>query len=88
MSSLGPLPPIGQTSLPANVSQEDWEKQFKASLKGKTVPFPDASTSALHALKTELDMPQQEAAKSEARQEGQQEGPGSKKSISADGEPN
>mmetsp|Transcript_30027 Transcript_30027/g.81398 ORF Transcript_30027/g.81398 Transcript_30027/m.81398 type:complete len:81 (-) Transcript_30027:180-422(-) len=71
MSSLGALPPIGQTSLPANVSQEEWEREFKASLKGKTISFPDASTSALHALKRELDMSQQE---------GQGEDSGSKKS--------
>eukprot|EP00416_Gambierdiscus_australes_P032144 CAMPEP_0171090880 /NCGR_PEP_ID=MMETSP0766_2-20121228/32116_1 /TAXON_ID=439317 /ORGANISM="Gambierdiscus australes, Strain CAWD 149" /LENGTH=72 /DNA_ID=CAMNT_0011548921 /DNA_START=27 /DNA_END=245 /DNA_ORIENTATION=+ len=54
MSRLGPLPPIGQTSLPDGVSQQDWEKQFKSALKGQPVPFPDVSTSALHQLSVEL----------------------------------
>mmetsp|Transcript_77180 Transcript_77180/g.174588 ORF Transcript_77180/g.174588 Transcript_77180/m.174588 type:complete len:80 (-) Transcript_77180:107-346(-) len=54
MSSLGPLPPIGQSSLPQGLSQADWEQQFKSSLKGKTTPFPDASTTALSGLAREL----------------------------------
>eukprot|EP00439_Symbiodinium_sp_Y106_P056211 s290_g7.t2 len=49
MVGLGSLPDIRETSLPAAVSQEEWEKSFKSSLKGKapTVSFPDASACAL-----------------------------------------
>mmetsp|Transcript_21204 Transcript_21204/g.41461 ORF Transcript_21204/g.41461 Transcript_21204/m.41461 type:complete len:89 (-) Transcript_21204:58-324(-) len=59
MSKLGPLPPIGDTSLPTGVSQETWESSFKEALKQPNIegnsrkgvpfpaPFPDASTTAL-----------------------------------------
>eukprot|EP00928_Gymnodinium_smaydae_P043457 TRINITY_DN29105_c0_g1_i1.p4 TRINITY_DN29105_c0_g1~~TRINITY_DN29105_c0_g1_i1.p4 ORF type:complete len:162 (+),score=54.76 TRINITY_DN29105_c0_g1_i1:88-573(+) len=61
MSSLGPLPPLGATSLPPGVSQEQWEKSFKDAMRGGAeggpgaaaatlgapVAFPDASTCAL-----------------------------------------
>eukprot|EP00435_Cladocopium_sp_Y103_P043431 s510_g12.t1 len=40
---LGPLPDIRETSLPAGVTQEDWEKSFKGALKGDRPAFPDCS---------------------------------------------
>mmetsp|Transcript_67070 Transcript_67070/g.123582 ORF Transcript_67070/g.123582 Transcript_67070/m.123582 type:complete len:163 (-) Transcript_67070:3-491(-) len=54
MSRLGPLPPIGQTSLPETVSVEAWEKSFKDALKGNPISFPDASTSELASLARSL----------------------------------
>eukprot|EP00913_Durusdinium_trenchii_P028596 g26819.t1 len=40
---LGPLPDIRATSLPEHISQEEWEKSFKGSLKGDRPAFPDCS---------------------------------------------
>ncbi|CAK0881454.1 unnamed protein product, partial [Prorocentrum cordatum] len=39
------LPPIGETSLPPGVTQEAWEKSFKASLQGQAVAFPDTQAA-------------------------------------------
>eukprot|EP00929_Paragymnodinium_shiwhaense_P049669 TRINITY_DN25035_c0_g1_i1.p1 TRINITY_DN25035_c0_g1~~TRINITY_DN25035_c0_g1_i1.p1 ORF type:complete len:104 (-),score=19.18 TRINITY_DN25035_c0_g1_i1:72-383(-) len=57
MSKLGPLPPIGQTSLPEGVTKEAWENSWKESLKGTPNPiaFPDASTCELDKLTKQLE---------------------------------
>mmetsp|Transcript_28659 Transcript_28659/g.85249 ORF Transcript_28659/g.85249 Transcript_28659/m.85249 type:complete len:131 (-) Transcript_28659:61-453(-) len=54
MPGLGPLPSIGDTSLPEGYTRETWEASFKESLKGKPTPFPDLTCTDLGEDLSEL----------------------------------